>query len=126
MTKDTFETASEKIRKRTNYGMRTEVVEQKCQIILWSNNQARWVLWGLWSEPKKGDRVELDANMVLLYATAKEIKSWLPNLPYLPLYANSYEVVYEGRGDKEKICNCDVLLDKALEELKRNLKRDKS
>jgi hypothetical protein len=125
MVKDTFETATAKIKKRTRYGMRTEIAEQNGQIISWSNNQARWMLWNIGPDPKKGVKIELDANMVLLYATPKEIKSWLPNLPYLPLYANSYESVYEKRGDKEKVCECDAILEKALEELKRELKRCK-
>jgi hypothetical protein len=90
---DNFETLSEKILRLTMYGGRYETPEEPSVFLSWSNGGRRWAAFERIREP--GEEVFLDANQCLAVGMSmEEVKKILPDLPMLPLYANSFEAKF--------------------------------
>lgn len=93
---DTLKTLSEKVRARTTYGLREEVIESKFgYIIAWSNASRKWYMQTLPLSFYTNETVVLDANQVLAYGKKSDIEKMIPDLPELPLYKNSFEAMYK-------------------------------
>jgi len=80
------------ISQRTQYGIRQEVANKKGYKLGWSNGSKSWYIYGIPTE--KGEVMNLDANIIFVPATKKEIEKVLNQLDPLPLYKNSFEAIY--------------------------------
>ena len=76
----------------TKYGIRKEITQNKGYVLDWSNNQAKWFIYG--DMKKKNEVLNLDANMIFVPGKRKDILAVIDQLNPLPLYNNSFEVVY--------------------------------
>ncbi len=95
-TKSIIEETNEKVRERTSYGRRNELSEYNSLVLTWSNDSKAWYPT---AKAKKGETVNLDANMILIKETKDKIKlshavSCLQNLP---LYSLSYEAIHKRK-----------------------------
>jgi len=80
------------IAQRIKYGMREEITQGKGYVLNWSNNQAKWFIYG--NVKKKGEVLFLDANMIFVPGSKKEIDTVINMLDPLPLYKNSFEAIF--------------------------------
>ena len=92
--RDDLSTATAKALARTQYGTRVEVARQAGWRVGWSNNLRSWGRF--FRAVKRGDRVTLDANEILLYGPARYVDGLAKRLPYLPLYQYSTEARDRG------------------------------
>ena len=131
-SRDTYEDAVQKVLARKSYGMREEVAKYPGIVIIWSNSSADW--YTRYDMCKKGEKLTLDANQVLLYTNRKTANEWCKTLPPLPLFGSSFEAAWLGKNKKEKkgetFCDCGALvsqikrLEKQLDdEKKKNRKK---
>lgn len=87
--------ANDRIRRLTQYGVRTELTVCPGYVLTWSNGSAKW--YRAREVTRGGKELRLDANEVFVPATAKELDAVIADLDPLPLYANSFEARF-GRG----------------------------
>jgi hypothetical protein len=88
MPNDTRESIIEKINSQTEYGYRTELVEDEAYILNYSSSMKGWFAY---SRPEKvGEIIDLDANQILCYMSIAELKAIAPGLPVLPLYTPNF------------------------------------
>lgn len=76
----------------TKYGIRKEITQNKGYVLDWSNNQAKWFIYG--DMEKKNEVLNLDANMIFVPGSKKEIDMVINMLDPLPLYKNSFEAIF--------------------------------
>jgi hypothetical protein len=85
------------IRTRTSYGYTLWRTAKKGTLLRWSNSQAAWTVWGTQARGKQvfsakdPDFLRLDADMILVPYSKKDVEPLLPKLTPLPLYDNSTE-----------------------------------
>lgn len=83
---------------QTAYGYHTERAMSRGYLLYWSNASAKWNR--AYYLTKKGESVVMDANVIFVPLTQLEnktdIDAVLKQLKQLPLFRNSFEVVYQG------------------------------
>jgi hypothetical protein len=112
--------ATEEIAKRTSYGIRKELAEEKSTILAWSNASKKWFVYG---KVDKGEEVSLDANMILVPFSPGRAERIADCLPTLPLYYLSFEA--QARGEVNPVEAAREWAKKQLEriELEKERKR---
>jgi hypothetical protein len=90
-----------RILKRTQYGEREETAETDGIVLFWNNGSKRWHTENL---VKKGTKIKLDANEILLPLykgeTVMDVWNVIGNFAVLPLYKYSFESRYLKKGGK--------------------------
>lgn len=93
--------ANERISKRTQYGVREYAAETDGIVLYWNNASERWHTENL---VKKGTRIKLDSNEILLPLykgeTVTDVANVIHNFAVLPLYKYSFESRYLKKGGK--------------------------
>jgi hypothetical protein len=89
------ERAKVEIAKRTRLGRRFETAEKTSVLLFWSNASNKWRV--SYERIKKGETVNLDANIVMVEGTKKDAYECVDRLPPLPLYAQSFEANYRRK-----------------------------
>lgn len=95
-TESIIKETNEKVRERTSYGRRNELVEHNSIVLTWSNNSKAWYPT---AKAKKGETVDLDTNMILLKETKDKAKLGhaASCLQSLPLYSLSFEAIHKRK-----------------------------
>jgi len=88
---------SREIEKRTSYGLRKELAEEKSTVLAWSNASKAWFVY---RTVDKGEEVILDANQILVPISPGRAERIRKCLPALPLYALSFEAKERGEVPK--------------------------
>lgn len=83
---------NKEISKRTTYGIRKEIAQKAGYVLSWNNADAAWNR--AYYQTKKNEELSLDANQVFAVGTKAQIDEALPHLNKLPLYSNSFEVIF--------------------------------
>lgn len=87
-----IETINKEISKRKSYGIREQIAYNRGYIISWSNAGRCWNIG--YYQIKTNEIINLDANQIFVEARKNDIIAVLDKLNELPLYKNSFEVVY--------------------------------
>lgn len=95
-TNSIIKETNEKVSERTSYGRRNELVEDNSMVLTWSNDSKAWYPT---AKAKRGETIDLDANMILIKETKDKTKlghaaSCLHNLP---LYGLSFEAIHKRK-----------------------------
>ena len=87
---------NEKVSERTSYGRRNELAENNSLVLTWSNNSKAWYPT---AKAKKGETVNLDANMIFLKESKDKAKLGHATscLQTFPLYGLSFEAVHKRK-----------------------------
>jgi hypothetical protein len=95
-TQSIIKETNEKVVERTSYGRRNELAEHNSIILTWSNNSKAWYPT---AKAKKGETVDLDANMILLKETKDKDKLGhaASCLQSFPLYSLSFEAIHKRK-----------------------------
>lgn len=95
-TNSIIKETNEKISERTSYGRRNELAEHNSLVLTWSNNSKAWYPT---AKAKKGETVDLDANMILLKETKDKTKLGhaASCLQSFPLYSLSFEAIHKRK-----------------------------
>lgn len=95
-TRSIIKETNEKVRERTSYGRRNELAEQNSMVLTWSNSSKAWYPT---AKAKKGETVDLDANMILAKETKDKAKLGHATscLQSLPLYGISFEAIHKRK-----------------------------
>jgi hypothetical protein len=95
-TNSIIKETNEKITERTSYGRRNELTEHNSLVLTWSNNSKAWYPT---AKTKKGETVDLDANMILLKDAKDKVKLGHTTscLQPFPLYSLSFEAIHERK-----------------------------
>ena len=102
---------SREIEKRTSYGLRKELAEEKGTVLAWSNASKTWFVY---RTVDKGEEVVLDANQILVPISPGRAERIRKCLPALPLYALSFEA--KERGEVPEV---EATISWALKQLER-------
>jgi len=104
---EAFVYISQEIGKRTRYGLREETCERPvCTMMGWSNGNADWYMMG---SRRMGDKVTLDANMIMVPYPRSLVENIKEALPPLPLYFCSFEAKQRGEVDPYEASLCWAL-----------------
>ena len=95
-TNSIIKETNEQVRERTSYGRRNELAEHNSMVLTWSNNSKAWYPT---AKAKKGETVNLDANMILLKETKDKAKLGhaASCLQTFPLYGLSFEAIHKRK-----------------------------
>jgi len=95
-TNSIIKETNEKVSERTSYGRRNELAEHNSLVLTWSNNSKAWYPT---AKAKKGETVDLDANMILLKETKDKTKLGhaASCLQSFPLYGLSFEAIHKRK-----------------------------
>ena len=95
-TKFIIQETNEKVSERTSYGRRNELAEHNSMVLTYSNESRSWYPT---AKAKKGETVDLDANMILLKETKDKTKLGhaVSCLNHLPLYSLSFEAIHKRK-----------------------------
>ena len=87
---------NEKVSERTSYGRRNELAETNSLVLTWSNNSKAWFPT---AKAKRGETVNLDANMILLKESKDKDKLGHATscLQPIPLYGLSFEAIHKRK-----------------------------
>jgi hypothetical protein len=87
---------NEQVSERTSYGRRNELAENNSLVLTWSNNSKAWYPT---ARAKKGETVNLDANMIFLKESKDKAKLGhvASCLQPFPLYKLSFEAVHKRK-----------------------------
>lgn len=87
---------NEKVSERTSYGRRNELAENNSLVLTWSNNSKAWYPT---AKAKKGETVNLDANMIFLKESKDKARLGHATscLQPFPLYGLSFEAVHQRK-----------------------------
>ena len=87
---------NEKVSERTSYGRRNELAENNSLVLTWSNNSKAWFPT---AKAKRGETVNLDANMILLKESKDKDKLGHATscLQPFPLYGLSFEAIHKRK-----------------------------
>jgi len=110
-----FVEINRKVKERTNYGVRSELVpKDRSTVLVWSNSAKAWIPahpdshYG--REAKKaGMEIRLDANMIVVPYDYKFVKKAADCLQALPLYSCSFEAKMRGEVDPIEATFCWAL-----------------
>lgn len=123
-SKKIIEEINKKVEERTSYGRRKELAETNSIILSWSNSSKSWNPAG---RAKKGEEVDLGANMILV----KNIKDITKLghisscLQELPLYKLSFEAIYE-RKETPFVTGLATWMERKMQELKAKEDQEKN
>lgn len=95
-TKSIINETNEKVSERTSYGRRNELAENNSLVLTWSNSSKAWYPT---AEAKKGETVDLDANMIFVKESKDKAKLGHATscLQPFPLYSLSFEAMHQRK-----------------------------
>jgi len=97
---EAFLEVNEKISERRTYGIRTVEIPEEHTILSWSNGAESWNVTGWQTNNKEaGDKVELDANQIIVPYSQDVVYEFIEYLRPLPLYKYSTEAKARGQVD---------------------------